>query len=209
MNVKKKLKIFAWTVVVLSILFIYYKRVSDVILQTGDAQAEAVLTSAAYSCIGELHSNKNAYGDFFSFLKGDNGEIACVITDGIAVNTYTSELVEKVCTYLEKDAERGFYIPCGVFTGVKLLSGFGSLVNFKLIKIVSAKCEILSSFESAGINQVKHSVYVKLMPDVTLKAVGRSKSVNVEVSVLLYENVIIGKVPEVYMGINSVGSTER
>ena len=109
------------------------------------------------------------------------------------------------CEYLEKEAADGVNVPAGVFTGTKLFSGFGKKVNFKLIKIISAKCEIISSFESAGINQVKHSVYVNLIPDVTLVAVGRKRHSLAEVSVLLYENVIIGKVPKVYMGISSVG----
>ena len=139
------------------------------------------------------------------FITNDDGDIKCVITDGVSVNSYTSRLVENVCEYLEKEAADGVNVPAGVFTGTKLFSGFGKKVNFKLIKIISAKCEIISSFESAGINQVKHSVYVNLIPDVTLVAVGRKRHSLAEVSVLLYENVIIGKVPKVYMGISSVG----
>ncbi len=204
MKIKSKLKLSVGFLIAVILMSLYYIRVSDTVLEAGDAVAEAVLTSAAYECIKEA-ALSGEYQDFFSFITNDDGDIKCVITDGVSVNSYTSRLVENVCEYLEKEAADGVNVPAGVFTGTKLFSGFGKKVNFKLIKIISAKCEIISSFESAGINQVKHSVYVNLIPDVTLVAVGRKRHSLAEISVLLYENVIIGKVPKVYMGISSVG----
>lgn len=208
MKVKNKLKITLFFMFAVVFLSVYYIRLSDFVLQAGDADAEAVLTSAAYSSIEGMYSEGGGYKDFFSFIESGEGDIKCVITDGVAVNNYTARLVDKVCVYLEKQAEEGVDIPAGVFTGLRLFSGFGKKVNFKLVKIISAKCEIISSFEGAGINQVKHSVYVTLVPDVTLVAFGRKKHFSVDVSVLLYENVIIGKVPEVYMGVSTIAERQ-
>lgn len=201
MKPRVKLKISVIILAVAIFLCVYYIRVSETILSVGDTDAEAVLSTAIYSVMADLTNEEiSDYYDFFTIVKENDNSLSCVITNGLAVNSFTSTVAVKVCEYLDAYTERGVSIPIGVFTGVKLLSGMGKRVNVKLIKISSAKCELVSEFTQAGINQVKHSLYAIIIPDVTLKTFFRSKQVVVEVPVLLYENVIVGKVPETYLG---------
>ena len=188
------------------IVGVYYTRITNTILDVADVDAEAILTTAVYSTLADMSNRQNIeYDKFFSMISDEQNNIKAVLTDGIAVNVFTSNMIMEICNYLDEYAKRGINVPLGVFSGVKLLSGFGKLVNFKLIKISSAKCDIVSVFEQAGINQVKHSLYANVIPDVTLKAVGRKRQVTVTVNVLLYENVIVGNVPDTYLGATIIG----
>ncbi len=205
MTIKNKMKFLILSLVADVLIGVYYFRVTNTILDIGDTDAEAMLTTAIYSVVGDLTREEMlAYDDFFTIVNNANGEVASIITNGIAVNMFTGDIVIKICSYLDEYAKLGVNIPVGVFTGVKLLSGFGEKINFKLVKITSAKCDLVSKFETAGINQVKHSLYAQVTPDVTLKAVGRSRQVIVTVSVLVYENVIVGKVPDTYLNTSIV-----
>ncbi len=186
---------------VLTVVFMYYIRVSNTILDIGDADAEAMLTTAIYSVLGDITKlGSSDYENFFTVVKDGQNNVSSIVTNGLAINMFTSDITMRICAYLDDYAKQGISVPSGVFFGLRLLSGFGKTVNFKLIKIASSKCDLVSSFSTAGINQVRHSLYATITPDVTLKAVGRSRQVKVSVSVLIYENIIVGKVPDTYLG---------
>lgn len=200
MKVRTKIKLLCYLMIFTVIVGVYYFRVSATMLEVGDADAEAKLSTAVYSVLNEMTGTQDvSYENFFTITKGDDG-ITLFLANGMAINRFTGSMAEGVCAYLKEYADRGTEIPSGVFSGLRLLSGYGSMINFKLIKIASVKCDLISEFTSAGINQVKHSLYVNVTPEVTLKAVGRSKHVEACISVLIFENVIVGKVPDTYLG---------
>lgn len=201
MSIKRKIKAVIIFFALFFLLIIYYVRVSETLLAIGDANAEASLTTAIYSSIADINEEGNLSCDeFFTIIKDASNNISSVITNGLAVNTFTMEISNRVLNKLSNNATQGYKVPIGVFSGIKVLSGVGRLVEIKLLSISSVKCDLISEFVTAGINQVKHSLYVKVVPDVTVKAVCRSKRASVSVSILVYENVIVGKVPETYLG---------
>lgn len=199
MRTGTKVRLAACLLFFAAIACIYYIRVSNAILEIGDAEAEAMLTTSIYSALDRAAGTEQfKYDDFFTMVQ-DGGEILCFLTNGVAVNMFTGKIATEVTGCLTAGATRGVDVPSGVFTGIRLLAGFGGNVNIKLIKISSARCELVSEFTEAGINQVKHSLYARVVPDVTLKAIGRSKKFTSSVSVLIFENVIVGKVPDSYL----------
>ena len=63
----------------------------------------------------------------------------------------------------------------------------------------SASSIILSQFESAGINQTNHKIYLTISSTVSTVIPLITSRVNAEQEVLISESIIIGKVPEVYL----------
>ena len=205
MEVCRKLRIMSVVTLFCVLAAIYYFRVSSTVLDVGDTATEAYLTTAVYGVMADIAKDENnEYSDFFSIERNSSGDVVFVSTNGLAVNLFTSEIVNRVCAELDSYVRSGVDVPAGVFTGVSYFSGYGKSVNVKLIRLPSAKCDLVSQFISAGINQTRHSVYVRVVPDVTLKAVGRSRQVSVEIDVMIYENIIVGKVPDTYLGVSVV-----
>lgn len=203
MSAKNKVKLLGLFTVLSVLVGIYYARVTEALLEIGDAEAEAYLTTAVYSALGQAQpSGEAAYCEFFSVAKDKDGNVAYILTDGVAVNSFTRDISVKVMENLKNNSTRGVSVPAGVFTGIKLFAGMGKSVNVRILEITSARCDLVSEFRSAGINQVNHTLYAKVVPEVTLKAMGRTRKFNVEVSVMIYDNLIVGKVPEIYL--NSV-----
>ncbi|MBP5307697.1 MAG: sporulation protein YunB [Clostridia bacterium] len=206
MSVKSKVKILAVFTAATVFLGVYYARVTSAVLDAGDAQSETALTASVYKVMGEaVSATQVGYGDFFSIVKDGGGNVAYVLTDGAAVNSFTEEISLRVCDKLKNSFAHGAEVPLGVFTGIKLFSGMGRTVRIKLFRINSVKCELVSEFREAGINQVEHSLYAKVVPDVTLQALGRIRKISVPVSVMIYDNIIVGKVPEIYLNTRSYG----
>ena len=90
-------------------------------------------------------------------------------------------------------------MPIGVFTGIKILSGFGKKVKMPIITVTSVKCDIISSFEDAGINQTRHAVYVDIVPEVDVVTRTKTEKLTDNIKILLYDNYIVGKVPEFFI----------
>ncbi|MBQ9710360.1 MAG: hypothetical protein IJV67_07050 [Clostridia bacterium] len=196
----RRIKCLSFLCVAVILFGVYYVRVTDALMSIADSDALAYLTTASYSSIYDEFSKYEGLEEFFTILKNSNGDIGGIITNGIAVNKFTSDTSLRICNELSEYAKKGVEVPLGVFSGVRAFSGYGNVVTFKIVKISSVKCDLVSCFEQAGINQVKHSLYVRVIPDVTVIAIGRRVKLDETVDVLMCENVIVGDVPDTYLG---------
>ena len=87
----------------------------------------------------------------------------------------------------------------GSITGSHILEGAGPNINVKTIPVGSVTAEFTSEFESAGINQTRHKIYLKVRAEISIVVPSQAKSVEVIVPVLVSENIIVGQVPEYYL----------
>jgi hypothetical protein len=79
----------------------------------------------------------------------------------------------------------------------------------KLLSVSSVKCDIISNFTQAGINQTRHSLYLDINCTVSIVTKTARKIAKDKISVLIYDNLIIGKVPSVFINSQIVGSGEE
>ena len=63
-------------------------------------------------------------------------------------------------------------------------------------------CIIEGDFRSVGINQVIHSIYAVVNVKVFIDVPFDEQSNEFSTKVLLTENIIVGKIPEIYLGQN-------
>lgn len=200
MKTKNKYKLLTFTAIFFAFFLLYYFRLTKHIMNVVESDVEAELSTALYSTINDIFKeNQFIYQDIFSVETNDNTSF--VFVDNLAVNAFIGTVSLAVCDRLKEFADSGTDFPVGVFSCIPILSGYGRTVSFKTLNIVSVKCDLKSSFEGMGINQTRHAVYATIIPDVTISALGRSKKKSVEISVLVFENIIIGKVPDTYFGI--------
>ena len=85
------------------------------------------------------------------------------------------------------------------FTGIDLLSGIGQRVYFKTINVTSVICQFNSTFNSVGINQTLHSIYIDVICEVNMNIPLSSIKKTCTTQVLISEAVLVGKVPEIYL----------
>lgn len=166
---------------------------SNVFSYTNDAVNTSILST---------FKEKTSYGDFIKVEKNDKGEITLISADTYKINMVNKEIVSKTKSSLDAVLKDGIKIPFMAFTGIKVLSGYGKKVNFKAVAVESVNSEFQSEFTSVGINQTLHSIYVLVVCDVNLHTSIKKQTERVETKVLISESVLVGKVPEVYLGGN-------
>lgn len=165
------------------------------------------MTTAFYSAANILAIENGGEKDLVKVEKDESGNVSFVSTDALKLNALVKRLAEKTLENYSVLASGVTEVPIGAFTGLKLFSGLGAKVKLKLITVTSVRCNFVNEFTSAGINQTSHRLYVTTTPDVYVIAAGRKKYYKTEIRLLVYDNLIVGKVPNVYLNGSLAGYT--
>ena len=91
-------------------------------------------------------------------------------------------------------------IPLGSVSKIYILNGLGPSIPVKISPHRTIEANFEDSFEDAGINFVKHTMYLKISVDVTYRGFLMNESETVTTDIPIIENVTSGKVPEYYGG---------
>ena len=193
---KKKGLFILFFALFLAIFIALYSISNSMLIEIGKASYKGVLSSASYYAIDKTLDNKLNYDDLVSITKNENSNVVMIKTDSFKFNALTTKIADNIGEYLTIFINKGVDVPIGVFTGIRLLQGFGKKVKMKLIAINSIKCEVVSKFEGAGINQTRHSLYLKVTPDISVVTRFTTAKLVDEITVMLFDNVIVGEVPE-------------
>lgn len=141
--------------------------------------------------------------------KDAEGKVAFVRTDAIGINALSAKLASDCYDYLDKLTADGFFVPCGVFTGIRLFSGLGKKVNVKLITVLSVQCDMVREFSAVGINQTRLSLVALIHADLAVFTPLGRKDYSEKIEVPLFDNFIVGSVPDVYLSSEVVGSSRK
>lgn len=196
---KKKGVFIIFLILFISIFCALYSISNKMLIEIGMASYTGVLSTASYYAIDKTLDEKFNYQELFTVHKTTDGEITMITTDAYKFNTLTTSLADGVSEYMKDYVNGGVDVPIGVFTGIRILQGYGEKIKMPLISIHSVKCDVISSFESAGINQTRHTLYLDVTPDVSVVTRVSTKNISDKIRVMLYDNIIVGEVPEVYL----------
>ena len=151
--------------------------------------------------------NQNiSYGDLVNIVKDSSDNVSYIEANSVRINLLSKSMSKVVMSNFLKFAKMPIAIPIGSFSGISILSGIGPKIAFDIAPFGEVLCSFLSNFESAGINQTYHKLYLIISLKIHVVFPFQKLSVNNDSEVLLCETLIIGKIPEVYL--NSGNLTE-
>lgn len=157
------------------------------------ALAEIAINSACDDVINEYYSV-----DMVNYLVDSDGNLQMVTTNSALMNLISRKATEMSQRNIETLGKQGVPIPLGSLSGITFLSGQGPDVYIKVFPVGSVNADFCSEFVSAGINQTKHKIILKIAADVKVVMPGTNNTVKTETQILMCENLIVGKVPDVY-----------
>lgn len=146
---------------------------------------------------------KNAEIDYDSLVmafRADDGSITSLQTNSAEINILKSQLSLAVTDEIRKDHTASVGVPAGAFTGLVLLSDIGPDIRVKLTLGGSAVTTIKSEFNSAGINQTVHRIYMTVDADISLTCPIIAYETNVISEYELCQTVIVGSTPQFFAG---------
>lgn len=196
-----------FTAFVITVISIYFS--SDrIVVSLAEKTFDSIISSASYHAVDIIVEEKYRYSDLVDIKTDSSGNVGMIITDSYAVNKLAATAVTKAYDYLFEKIEKGVEVPLGAFTGIRLISGFGAKVRMKVISVASVKCDFVSEFAQAGINQTRHSLYLNINCVVNVVTKTKTKKINDKITVLVFDNLIVGKVPNVVVTPITIGKSE-
>ena len=204
----KKLKkgiILAVIFLVIVVVCIYtLNSVSPTIVAFSEAKIKSLTTAAVNSAIFEVMLEPISYGDLVSIEKNADGEITLIAANSMIINKLARDMAQSTETYIEKMGEQDVKIPIGTLSGSPLLAGKGFKVTIRVLPLGSVKCQFVSEFETAGINQTRHKIYLDVVATISIVLPTSQSIEKTNTPVLVSESIIVGKVPDTYLSAGSI-----
>ena len=163
------------------------------------ATAQNQLQQAAAEVIA-AHAEYRDYRDLVYIEQGEDGQVLLLMPDTLTLNLLMADVVSAAQTRLDALHRQTVRIPFGAFGGLRLLQGMGPQVPVALIGGGVVEAEVADALTSVGINQSRHSIQLHLTAHLQLLSPLTDEAVEVKSTLLLAESVIVGPVPQVYLG---------
>lgn len=186
------------------ITFIY--TLDDVIMPrvmvTCDATMRAKVTEIMNKTILEEYSKNFSYEEVIKIEKDSQGNVTMMTADTLKLSEIATKTVLKAQEELEKINKMDIKVPIGHITKNNILANYGPTVTVKVQPIGNITTKYLSDFESAGINQTRHNIYVETTTKVKLILPFQSSELEVVSQIPIVETIIVGKVPNTAIQLN-------
>lgn len=147
------------------------------------------------NAILDEYSKQFKYNDIIKVDKDINGNIVMVQADTITLSKISSTVALKAQKELKEYGEVGVKIPFGYIFKNNLLASMGPDILIKMVPVGYVETKYLSEFESAGINQTRHKIYVEVKAKVRVVMFLGKSDIDVKCEVPVSETIIVGKIP--------------
>ena len=176
-------------------IFLYDKRIYPAVLQVAESSIKADTIECISKTSMELFDEEFNYDEMIIIDKDNEGNINMIRANTVKLNYLTSRLSIRCNEELQKMGEVGVEVPLGWMTDNSAFYEFGPDLNVKIDPIGNMKLSYESKFESAGINQTRHKIYLNVEARVRMKIPLHSKEQVVTCQIPVAETIIVGKTP--------------
>lgn len=169
-------------------------------------QARIISNNAITEAVNDVINRYNfSYKDISVINYNSEGKVTSIETNSKNINILKAELNKAVQKKIETVTDADVSVHIGAFTELSLLSNFGPKVTFDFTFVGSFNSEIISTFESAGLNQTVH--HIKFIVNATLITLSPDYSDGIEYTTdfEIAQSVIAGDIPGTYANIGKYG----
>lgn len=172
-------------------------RIRPIIKEMASNQAKVYATRAINDAINsELGKVNISYDSLIKITSDNTGRITSVQTDMFRLNLLKSTMTNSAAQQLSLLQSQTIRIPIGTLSGLNVFSGRGPRVEFKIVPVGYVSAEINHRFDSAGINQTRHQIILKINASISAILPGYTAASQVSTDMILAETVIVGASPE-------------
>lgn len=141
---------------------------------------------------------KEEYQSLAKIMENSSENIKAIETDTAKVNRLKSAIIQSMQKNIDSHKSDTVYVPLGSCSNLYFLAGLGPKVPIRIYPVSIVNADFKESFDSVGINQVKHKLYLDVSMKMSFVGMMFAQSDTVETSVLLNETIIVGDTPTYY-----------
>ena len=199
----RKAKVKPYILVIISILiifnlflYIFDSRVLPNVLIKSKSMVQAKAEDIINTTSMNIFNEKFNYGEMIIINKDNEGTINLIQANTVRLNELSSKISLKCNEELQKMGEVGIDVPVGWLTEKSIFYNLGPKINVKVEPIGNISINYESKFESAGINQTRHKIYLNISATVRTIVPLHSQEIEVKCEVPVAETIVVGKIPQ-------------
>lgn len=202
---KKVVKIASFVLILLLILSIlivlntYWKSTLPTLLDITQAKISAQTVLVINQAVTTSFQDTDVFADLISIQRDNDGNIILLTANSLQANKLARQTAIVSQQRLDQLAKEQIEVPFGTISGIPLFSEMGPEITITVTPIGAVNCTFTSTFESVGINQTLHRMFIQVECKMDLIIPQMHHTMECVVPILVSESIIIGKVPQTYL----------
>ena len=165
----------------LAVFLLVDRNFRPLVFSLAEARSAAMATRALNAALTEALEDGVDYDDLMNVRMDDGGQVSLLSANTMRMNALAERAGDAALRKLETVSAQKVDVPLGAALGLTLLAGSGPRIPI---------C----------INQTRHKVYLQRSASIRIVIPTGAKTTNVTANMLVAESIIVGKVPESFVG---------
>lgn len=179
------------------------QNLSQTMLDMAFARAYSMAVETINRAVKQAMGQGVAYEELIDAQMDAQGRVSMLRANTMRMNELASQTALLAERELGSAENQVVEIPLGAALGVSFLSGFGPRLEVQILPVGAVHTSFDTEFETAGINQTRHKIFLNLRASVSLIVPTGSQLVEVTSTVPIAESIIVGEVPESFVDVNN------
>lgn len=204
MRLNKAFVFFSLTIVTIICIAVYtYNQALPVINTLCQSNARYLALDVTNKAVSETIKDTN-YDDLVNLKQDSSGKIVSINANVMELNRISTKISSNISNKLQSVEDRYVKIPLASIFNLGLFSGFGPKIQLKIIPTGNVTARFKSEFEQAGINQIRHRIFIEITTKVGMVAPFYTSSQEYVNEITVAETVIVGDTPATYYNITGL-----
>ena len=184
----------------LAVFLLADRNVKPLVFSLAEARSAAMASRVLSGAMAEALGDGVGYDELMNVLMDEKGQVALLSANTVRMNLLADRAGEAALRRLENMSSERVSVPLGAALGLTLLAGSGPLIPVSIVPVGSIGTNFVTEFEACGINQTRHKVYLQLTASIRIVIPTGAKTTQVTANMLVAESIIVGAVPEGFVG---------
>jgi len=188
-------------IVVFNVMIVFFdKRVMPSITEIAIIMAKSQTLDIINKKSVDILSQEFKYDEMIKIEKDKEGNIILVQADTIKLNYIASKLSTECNKELSDMNNAIIKVPFGWMSDKSAFYSLGPKITMEIEPIGTISTSYESKFESAGINQTRHKIYLNVIAKIRLKIPLNNQDIDVSTQIPVSDTIIVGKIPNTTFG---------
>ena len=196
-------------IVIFNLLIVFFdKRVFPSVVEISKIMAKTQTLNIINEKSLEILNEDFKYDEMIKIQKDEEGNINLIQADTVKLNYIAAKLSNECNAALEDMKDNTIDVPLGWVTSRSVFYKLGPNIKMHIEPISNITTSYESNFESAGINQTRHKIYLNITAQIRLKLPLSDQETTVTTHVPVSDTIIVGKIPNMTLGVGTIDNSQ-
>ncbi|MDR3594221.1 sporulation protein YunB [Clostridium sp.] len=193
--------IIIFIIVIFNILIVFFdQRVMPQVTEIATIMAKTQTLDIINEKSVTILSQDFKYDEMVKIEKDNQGNIILMQADTGKLNYIASKLSTECNAELSNMKNSEIKVPLGWMSNKSAFYSLGPKITVQIEPVGNIITSYESKFESAGINQTRHKIYLNVDAKIKLKLPLKDQDIEVSTQIPVSDTIIVGKIPNTTLG---------